>query len=102
MLTGVRDQSNELDRHITRIKKQNLELLYKSERLIKLLNEFTGDVKPTQIKLCTLCFVKERSIAFQCGHFLACSDCTAKILERNPPKCPVCRAEIVETLKVFL
>ena len=101
VVTNVRDQAKQLDIHLTKLRKQNLELLYKSERLVTLLTDFVGKLAPNPLKLCAICCIHERNRAFSCGH-LCCRECCEKVLETNPSRCPTCRAEVRETLRIFL
>ena len=59
-------------------------------------------------KLCVICLVSEKNTAFfRCGHMVCCKPCALKIRNNNANgankenKCPVCRREVVGTLRIY-
>lgn len=54
---------------------------------------------------CGVCDENERRVAYvPCGHLYACFACDRKIRENcaPPPRCPVCRASIEQSIEVFI
>ena len=44
---------------------------------------------------CIICFVQPKShAAVPCGHWSACGDCAARIMERDR-RCPYCREAVI-------
>jgi hypothetical protein len=54
---------------------------------------------------CIVCFENDRCMAFyKCGHSVMCEACAYKLLETSTTekaRCPVCRQEILEMLKLY-
>ena len=51
---------------------------------------------------CIICFDKPKDTLFlDCKHLCACNDCALLIIKSNPV-CPLCKANIVSSIKVFL
>ena len=53
---------------------------------------------------CILCMGKPKTTAFfRCGHRCCCEKCAIKILKlpKKNRKCPICRKEVVETLRIY-
>lgn len=49
-------------------------------------------------RICIVCQVKLRTVAFNpCGHFCICTDCA----EHEFETCPVCREDVISTIKIF-
>jgi len=47
---------------------------------------------------CSVCLVeKVNRVLIPCGHIVLCGGCADTIIRDGPRRCPVCRAEIVET-----
>ena len=49
-----------------------------------------------QVDDCVICVAEPRAVAFQCGHRCCCESCAEGI-----EKCPMCKAWIVERLRIF-
>eukprot|EP00004_Rigifila_ramosa_P026615 TRINITY_DN8381_c0_g1_i3.p1 TRINITY_DN8381_c0_g1~~TRINITY_DN8381_c0_g1_i3.p1 ORF type:complete len:548 (-),score=163.99 TRINITY_DN8381_c0_g1_i3:56-1699(-) len=51
--------------------------------------------------MCTVCCERTiDTVLYRCGHMVACTMCSASLLERHLP-CPICRAPIVEFIRCF-
>jgi hypothetical protein len=52
--------------------------------------------------MCILCMEKPRNMAMQpCGHLCCCVDCSSTLRAQTNPKCPVCRGEFKDAVRVF-
>lgn len=52
-------------------------------------------------RICVICQDRERSVLlYPCGHMCVCEECTNAIRQRGHP-CPICRQDIIDTLKVY-
>lgn len=50
---------------------------------------------------CPVCFAQNANyVNVKCGHLMCCTDCMNAI--RNHGKCPKCRAELTQTLKIYV
>ena len=60
------------------------------------------DVDDTET-LCAVCFdARKDHIIVPCGHQCLCGACAKMLVESETrPKCPLCRGDIRETMKVF-
>lgn len=53
-----------------------------------------------QKHLCEICFWSEKSIALiPCGHTF-CEDCTIRMMDKQT--CAMCRADIFETIRIYI
>ena len=51
---------------------------------------------------CIICFEPRKEIfSLNCGHAKLCETCCLKIMSENFPKCPLCRMEVTNYLKVL-
>ncbi|WVZ19905.1 hypothetical protein V8G54_007227 [Vigna mungo] len=51
---------------------------------------------------CCICYeVKVDSVLYRCGHMCACLKCAIE-LQCNSGKCPICRAKIVDVVRVYI
>jgi hypothetical protein len=56
----------------------------------------------TDKDLCIICMTKPRDVALQpCGHLCCCVDCSSTLRTRANPKCPVCRGDFKDAVRVF-
>ena len=102
LLAAMRDRSIEFNVHLTRIKRINDELIAKSEKAVDALGKLTAAVRHTDIKKCTVCYTRERTVCIvPCGHMF-CLNCGERAKARNPPRCFTCRGRIVDTLRVYI
>ena len=55
---------------------------------------------------CTICLANPFEILFQpCGHVCVCQDCAKTLYEKSQrlqPKCPICRAVINDSQRIYL
>lgn len=62
--------------------------------------EETGDVPDGE--LCVICLMRRRRSAFiPCGHLVCCQSCAISVERESTPKCPVCRQEIRNSLRIY-
>jgi len=62
--------------------------------------EETGDVPDGE--LCVICLMRRRRSAFiPCGHLVCCQLCAISVEREATPKCPVCRQEIRNSLRIY-
>ncbi|GAU32971.1 hypothetical protein TSUD_358380 [Trifolium subterraneum] len=59
-----------------------------------------GDVPDGQ--LCVICLMRRRrSVFIPCGHLVCCQGCAISVESEVAPKCPVCRQEIRDSVRIF-
>ena len=52
--------------------------------------------------MCVVCFDAPKDhLIVPCGHQCVCAGCAEQLINTRTPTCPVCRAPIRETVKVF-
>jgi hypothetical protein len=52
--------------------------------------------------MCVVCFDAPKDhIIVPCGHMCVCASCAQQVAKTRTPTCPVCRAAIQQTVKVF-
>jgi len=80
------------------LKQKHLEI-EKNPFLMELEREKEKEMSSSDDKRCVYCLEEKATIAIiPCGHLCLCSTCSAK----NPFKqCPMCRGEIINTIKIF-
>ncbi|KAM4110751.1 hypothetical protein ACJW30_05G015600 [Castanea mollissima] len=62
--------------------------------------EETGDVPDGE--LCVICLMRRRRSAFiPCGHLVCCQLCAISVERESSPKCPVCRQEIRNSVRIY-
>ncbi|KAH7547082.1 hypothetical protein FEM48_Zijuj01G0269400 [Ziziphus jujuba var. spinosa] len=62
--------------------------------------EETADVPDGE--LCVICLMRRRRSAFvPCGHRVCCQFCAISIVREGSPRCPVCRQEIRNSLRIY-
>ncbi|GMY34783.1 E3 ubiquitin-protein ligase SPL2 [Fagus crenata] len=62
--------------------------------------EETGDVPDGE--LCVICLMRRRRSAFiPCGHLVCCQLCAISVERESTPKCPVCRQEIRNSVRIY-
>jgi len=67
------------------------------KELITALQEQESSLNNSSLNLCKICYNKTGNIALiTCGHSNFCFDCSEKFNE-----CPVCRAPIIDKIKIF-
>ncbi|KAE7999046.1 hypothetical protein FH972_003530 [Carpinus fangiana] len=53
-------------------------------------------------ELCVICLMRRRRSAFiPCGHMVCCQRCAISVERESTPKCPVCRQEIRNSLRIY-
>lgn len=53
-------------------------------------------------QLCVICVMRRRRSAFiPCGHLVCCQGCAIAVEREVAPKCPVCRQEIRNSVRIF-
>merc|ERR1712242_643286 len=76
--------------------KMDIELPKNSSKDLKSPEEELQQLKGQ--RLCKVCFVEERNVAFlPCGHLICCVNCVPSLKD-----CPYCRQPITGTLKTFM
>uniref|UniRef100_A0A2P2IQH1 RING-type E3 ubiquitin transferase n=2 Tax=Rhizophora mucronata TaxID=61149 RepID=A0A2P2IQH1_RHIMU len=64
------------------------------------VDEEMGDVPDGQ--LCVICLMRRRRSAFiPCGHLVCCQRCAISVEREASPKCPLCRQEIRNSVRIF-
>lgn len=62
--------------------------------------EETEDVPEGE--LCVICLMRRRRSAFvPCGHRVCCHYCAISVAREGTPRCPVCRQEIRNSLRIY-
>lgn len=52
--------------------------------------------------ICAVCLERQKTTLFlPCKHLCACAECASKIFGSKKPVCPICRADVAETLDVY-
>lgn len=63
-------------------------------------NDEIEDVPDGQ--LCVICLMRRRrSVFIPCGHLVCCQGCALSVEREVTPKCPVCRQEIRNSVRIF-
>ncbi|RYQ88718.1 hypothetical protein Ahy_B09g095750 isoform C [Arachis hypogaea] len=53
-------------------------------------------------QLCVICLMRRRrSVFVPCGHLVCCQGCAISVEREVAPKCPVCRQEIRQSVRIF-
>ncbi|KAI9102954.1 hypothetical protein K1719_023393 [Acacia pycnantha] len=53
-------------------------------------------------QLCVICLMRRRrSVFIPCGHLVCCQGCAVSVERNVAPKCPVCRQEIRNSVRIF-
>ncbi|XP_050873831.1 E3 ubiquitin-protein ligase SPL2 [Lathyrus oleraceus] len=53
-------------------------------------------------QLCVICLTRRRrSIFIPCGHLVCCQVCAISVESEVAPKCPVCRQEVQDSVRIF-
>lgn len=64
------------------------------------LDDEVEDVPDGQ--LCVICLMRRRrSVFIPCGHLVCCQGCAISVEGEVLPKCPVCRQEIRDSVRIF-
>lgn len=51
---------------------------------------------------CLICFENEKNAVFyNCGHKMSCLECAKNLMERYQPRCPLCRAKIIDIIQEY-
>ena len=51
---------------------------------------------------CVICMTKPKdTMCYPCGHKCMCNSCATKMKNKGGAKCPMCRADIKDVVKVF-
>jgi len=54
-------------------------------------------------KLCKICFANPENITLiPCGHVCMCSECAKIILAKPNAQCPICKATIQQTMRIYI
>ncbi|KAI4355432.1 hypothetical protein L6164_004207 [Bauhinia variegata] len=63
------------------------------------------DDEPEEVpdgQLCVICLMRRRrSVFIPCGHLVCCQGCAISVEHEVTPKCPVCRQEIRNAVRIF-
>lgn len=51
--------------------------------------------------MCPVCTERKQVRSLSCGHVF-CNACAGRVMGEQSPKCPICRASIVRTFRVYL
>lgn len=53
-------------------------------------------------QLCVICLMRRRrSVFIPCGHLVCCQGCAISVESEVAPKCPVCRQEVRDSVRIF-
>ncbi|XP_020232197.1 E3 ubiquitin-protein ligase SPL2 [Cajanus cajan] len=53
-------------------------------------------------QLCVICLMRRRrSVFIPCGHLVCCQGCAISVEREVAPKCPVCRQEIRDSVRIY-
>ncbi|XP_004516813.1 uncharacterized protein [Cicer arietinum] len=110
---AVRQELLEEREHVQRVKENvNRDVKFAESRAAfaeSKLNDLQSKIRPTNYKVpvktdsfgrpsymaCTICLTNEKDMAFGCGH-MTCRDCGSKL-----SKCPICREQITNHIRLF-
>ena len=54
-------------------------------------------------RICVVCFEAARSHAcVPCGHWCMCEGCSDALFSRPEPSCPLCRADVVAKVRIYV
>ncbi|CAJ1950769.1 unnamed protein product [Sphenostylis stenocarpa] len=84
---------------------------WKLQRQLQQQRQAVSDVEP-QVddeiedvpdgQLCVICLMRRRrSVFIPCGHLVCCQGCAISVEREVAPKCPVCRQEIRNSVRIF-
>lgn len=84
---------------------------WKLQRQLQQQRQAVSDVEP-QVddeiedvpdgQLCVICLMRRRrSVFIPCGHLVCCQGCAISVEHEVAPKCPVCRQEIRNSVRIF-
>lgn len=84
---------------------------WKQQRQLQQQRQAVSDVEPEvddeiedvpDGQLCVICLMRRRrSVFIPCGHLVCCQGCAISIEGVVAPKCPVCRQEIRDSVRIF-
>ncbi|KAI4329083.1 hypothetical protein L6164_021385 [Bauhinia variegata] len=68
-------------------------------------SQTAGDDEPEEVpdgQLCIICLMRRRrSVFIPCGHLVCCQGCAILVEREVAPKCPVCRQQIRNSVRIF-
>ncbi|TKY64263.1 Mitochondrial ubiquitin ligase activator of nfkb 1 [Spatholobus suberectus] len=84
---------------------------WKQQRQLQQQRQAVSDVEP-QVddeiedvpdgQLCVICLMRRRrSVFIPCGHLVCCQGCAISVERELAPKCPVCRQEIRDSVRIY-
>jgi hypothetical protein len=80
---------------------------YRSRRTVQVVAPSRPSSLPLDAPLdthhCAICLTRRREVAaVPCGHFHFCNRCAIRVLTSTPSSCPICRARVTGTLRIFM
>ncbi|KHN43831.1 Mitochondrial ubiquitin ligase activator of nfkb 1 [Glycine soja] len=84
---------------------------WKQQRQLQQQRQAVSDVEPQMDdeiedapdgQLCVICLMRRRrSVFIPCGHLVCCQGCAISVEREVAPKCPVCRQEIRDSVRIY-
>ncbi|KAL2336432.1 hypothetical protein Fmac_010878 [Flemingia macrophylla] len=84
---------------------------WKQQRQLQQQRQAVSDVEPhvdeeiedvPDGQLCVICLMRRRrSVFIPCGHLVCCQGCAISVEREVAPKCPVCRQEIRDSVRIY-
>ena len=97
ILAKLKEKSDEFSTFLTDINNLNNDIKSRTEKLLQAIEKLKGK---EPVKLCTVCYTRDRSHAnLNCGHTF-CENCGQRGLNRS--KCFTCRAPVEGLFRIFL
>ncbi|XP_028204187.1 nuclear-pore anchor-like isoform X3 [Glycine soja] len=96
---AVRQELQEEREHAQRLKENfHRDVIFSESRATfaeAKLSDLYRKIRMSDYKVCSICLSNDRDLAFGCGH-MTCRDCGSKL-----SKCPICREQITNHIKLF-
>ena len=68
-----------------------------------LADALRGEVSARAERNCAICLQEPvEVVCIPCGHVCACKTCSLRLLRHEQPRCPICRADVLDSMRVFI
>ena len=74
-----------------------------AEEELESTEEAEEQLESTEEALCVVCMdAPKHCVMVPCGHQCVCEACAKQLTQATSPTCPMCRADVRETIRVYL